>query len=39
MLVKLARVREECPLPEAITMAQEAGRKDIHVASQVLSPR
>jgi len=39
MLVKLARVREECPLPEAITLAQEAGRKYIHVASQVLSPR
>ncbi|MGF1619458.1 MAG: PTS sugar transporter subunit IIA [Rhodomicrobiaceae bacterium] len=39
MLVKLARVREECTLPESITMAQEAGRKYIHVASQVLSPR
>jgi PTS system mannose-specific IIA component len=39
MLVKLARVREESPLPEAITLAQEAGRKYIHVASQVLSQR
>ncbi len=39
MLVKLARVREESTLPEAITQAQEAGRKYIHVASQVLSQR
>jgi len=39
MLVKLARVREECPLPEAIKAAQEAGRKYIHVASQVLTGR
>ncbi len=39
MLVKLARVREEFPLPEAIKLAQEAGRKYIHVASQVLAPR
>jgi len=39
MLVKLARVREEASLDEAITQAQEAGRKYIHVASQVLTPR
>jgi PTS system mannose-specific IIA component len=39
MLVKLARVREECKLPEAIKLAQEAGRKYIHVASQVLAGR
>lgn len=39
MLVKLARIREESPLSEAIALAQEAGRKYIHVASQVLSPR
>ena len=39
MLVKLARVREEVPLPEAIKQAQEAGRKYIHVASQVLTSR
>lgn len=39
MLVKLARIREECPLPEAIKLAQEAGRKYIHVASQVLTQR
>lgn len=36
MLVKLARVREECPLAEAVKQAQDAGRKYIHVASQVL---
>jgi PTS system mannose-specific IIA component len=39
MLVKLARIREECPLPDAIKLAQEAGRKYIHVASQVLTQR
>ncbi len=36
MLIKLARVRTEKPLAEAITAAQEAGRKYINVASQVL---
>jgi PTS system mannose-specific IIA component len=36
MLVKLARVREECALPEAIKLAQDAGRKYIHIASHVL---
>lgn len=39
MLVKLARIREEAPLAEAIAQAQDAGRKYIHVASQVLSGR
>ena len=39
MLVKLARVREEHPLHEATLMAQEAGQKYIHVASQVLAAR
>jgi PTS system mannose-specific IIA component len=39
MLVKLARVRGEYPLAEAIKQAQEAGRKYIHVASQVLTTR
>jgi mannose PTS system EIIA component len=39
MLVKLARVREEAALPEALTQAQEAGRKYIHVASLVLNAR
>jgi len=36
MLIKLARVRTEKPLTEAVTAAQEAGRKYINVASQVL---
>jgi PTS system mannose-specific IIA component len=39
MLVKLARVREECTMEEAIKMAQDAGRKYINVASQVLTGR
>lgn len=39
MLVKLARVREECSLAETVKLAQDAGRKYIHVASQVLSGR
>ena len=37
MLIKLASVRDEKPLNEAITDAQEAGRKYINVASQVLN--
>ena len=37
MLIKLASVRGEKPLNEAITDAQEAGRKYINVASQVLN--
>lgn len=36
MLVKLAKVREERPLPDAIAMAQEAGRKYVTIASRVL---
>ena len=36
MLVKLASVRGECGLEEAITQAQEAGRKYISVASHIL---
>lgn len=36
MLVKLARVREDCTLQEAIRLAQDAGRKYIHIASHVL---
>jgi PTS system mannose-specific IIA component len=39
MLVKLARVRGEFPIAEAIKQAQEAGRKYIHVASHVLTVR
>jgi mannose PTS system EIIA component len=37
MLVKLAKVRGECPLAEAVAQAQEAGRKYITVASRVLA--
>ena len=37
MLVKLANVREEHSLPEAIAMAQEAGRKYVTIASRVLA--
>jgi PTS system mannose-specific IIA component len=36
MLVKLARIREEASMSEAITQAQDAGRRYIHVASHVL---
>jgi len=37
MLVKLAKVRESCPLPEAVSAAQEAGRKYCTIASRVLA--
>ena len=37
MLIKLASVREAEPLAQAVASAQEAGRKYIHVASQLLS--
>ena len=37
MLVKLAKVRDECPLAEAVTAAQEAGRKYVTIASRVLT--
>ena len=37
MLVKLAKVREEYPLNEAGTAAQDAGRKYVTIASRVLS--
>ena len=37
MLVKLAKVRQDCSLPEAIDMAQEAGRKYVTIASNVLA--
>ena len=36
MLIKLARVRGETPLKKAVELAQEAGRKYISVASQIL---
>jgi PTS system mannose-specific IIA component len=37
MLVKLARLRADLPLAEAVLVAQEAGRKYINIASRVLS--
>ncbi len=37
MLVKLARIREEAQLTDALKQAQDAGRKYIHVASLVLN--
>ena len=37
MLIKLASVRDEEPLGEAVLHAQEAGRKYINVASRVLA--
>ncbi|MBL4757212.1 MAG: PTS sugar transporter subunit IIA [Rhizobiales bacterium] len=37
MLIKLASVRGEASLEDAVMQAQEAGRKYINVASQVLS--
>ena len=39
MLVKLARIREEATLEDALKQAQDAGRKYIHVASLVLNAR
>jgi mannose PTS system EIIA component len=37
ILVKLASIRGEVPLPEAVVMARDAGKKYIKVASQELS--
>ena len=37
MLVKLASVRDDLELGEAVSKAQEAGRKYINVASQLLA--
>src|ERR1700726_5123902 len=37
MLVKLAKVRDECPLQEAVHAAQEAGRKYVTIPSPVLN--
>lgn len=37
MLIKLASLREEVPLADAVARAQEAGRKYITVASHVLA--
>ena len=36
MLVKLARIRIDCNLHKAAAAAQDAGRKYINIASQVL---
>jgi mannose PTS system EIIA component len=38
MLIKLASLRATEPLADAVTAAQEAGRKYINVASQLLAP-
>ncbi len=37
MLVKLATVRGEVPLDQAVAQAQDAGRKYINIASRVLA--
>jgi mannose PTS system EIIA component len=37
MLVKLAKVRADYPLPDAVIAAQEAGRKYVTIASRVLA--
>jgi PTS system mannose-specific IIA component len=37
MLVKLAKVRSDQPLPEAVAAAQDAGRKYVTIASRVLA--
>ena len=39
MMIKLARVRKSHKLADAVTEAQEAGRKYINVASQLLADR
>jgi PTS system mannose-specific IIA component len=37
MLIKLAKIREICPLQDAVSAAQEAGRKYCTIASRVLN--
>ena len=37
MLVKLAKIRDDCALPEAVAAAQDSGRKYITIASRVLN--
>ena len=39
MLIKLVSVRGDCDLQESIAQAQEAGRKYINVASQILAAK
>jgi PTS system mannose-specific IIA component len=36
MLVKLARIRTDMPIKDAVNLAQEAGRKYINVANSIL---
>ena len=37
LLIKLARIRNDIPLDQAVIMAQDAGKKYINVASRVLA--
>ena len=37
MLIKLTSVRDSLPLAEAVSSAQESGRKYINIASQLLA--
>ncbi len=37
MLIKLAKVRAECPMTDVVAAAQDAGRKYITIASRVLA--
>ncbi|HMN51690.1 MAG: PTS sugar transporter subunit IIA [Xanthobacteraceae bacterium] len=37
MLVKLAKIRDDVPLAQAVAHAQDAGRKYINIASRVLA--
>jgi len=37
MLVKLAKIRDDCPLEAAVVAAQDAGRKYVTIASRVLT--
>jgi PTS system mannose-specific IIA component len=37
MLVKLAKVRDDCSLQDAVVAAQDAGRKYVTIASRVLN--
>jgi len=39
MLIRLASIRGNCRLTDAVTSAQEAGRKYISVASNLLTER
>ena len=39
MLIKLASVREGVNLEQAVTQAQDAGRKYINIASRVLNAK